>query len=587
MPNPVETDETEPILPQSTISTRKKSILIALIATIIFAFVAAALYLLLNGSHGDPVLTYPGETISWAQCGDLEGKPVECCTIDVPMDHFNASRSGNKTFSIPMMRLRGNANATHSILLNPGGPGGSGVEFLRKRGLSLQKALGDGFHLVGFDPRGIGASRPQAGCFADAKMRRTHGLRLKGDGEQDVQYYEEAGNILQACADHLGEYAPHINTPQTATDMNSVLDALGQDSLYYLGYSYGTLLGATYAMMFPDRVGRVVIDGVVDPFIWYQNLTVERFSLDTDKTVDGFFDECAKAGRNCSLSSFGATGRQIQSNVTHFLDSLRENGPMGVYVNSTTFGTISRDSILQNGIFGATYSSKLWYTLADNLAQLLSGNATAAVLAYPERTSDDGEDVETENVHIIHANDGQSGRPPWPSDRRGVLDIGAAAGKVYAPWTLSMTEWAILRAQWPVPKAHSFEPRRGVETRHPLLVMSSTYDPVCPLAAAHIAREAFVAAKLVEVKGYGHCALSRPSKCANDLLRAYFVSGSLPDEDHVRCGSDEPYFIAPEKEKPQTEQAAGVESAAVEEDEELLAALRDLSGSVPGPRFNW
>lgn len=538
-----------------------------------------ALYLLLTRGHHDAVLRYPGETIAWNRCGDLEGRPIECSTVEVPMDHFNGSRSGNKTFTVPLTRLRGSSEAKHNILFNPGGPGGSGIDFLKGRGVLMQKALGDEFHLIGFDPRGIGASRPQAVCFPDAKARRTHQPQLDGVDEHDIEHYSEVGAWSQACMDHVGEHAGFINTPQTAADMNSIMDALGQDGLYYIGYSYGTALGATYATLFPNRTERVVIDGVLDNFVWYNSLTAEEFSQDDDAIFAGFFDECVKDDDACKLSSFGQTGKEIQRNVTDFLAQLKDNGPMPVYINSTIFGTVSYDS-LYRGIFGAMYNSKRWYSLADSLAQLMSGNGTAALLAYPDHDpSDDGDVLMNEHNRFVSFNDRPSGHPTWPDDRYEVLRIASGAQK-YMPWMAGNVAGTMYISQWRVPKTHSFKPRRGVDTRHPMLVMSSTYDPVCPLASAKRARETFNGAKLIEVKGLGHCALSQPSRCAAKLLRAYMVNGTMPEEDHTQCErEDEPYFVDPET------KADAVTVLGVDEDAERMAAWRGLADAIPAARF--
>ncbi|OAA76220.1 S33 family peptidase [Akanthomyces lecanii RCEF 1005] len=547
-----------------------------------------ALFLLLRRYHPDVVFRYPNETVAWKPCGNVEGKPLECGTIDVPMDHFNASRSGNNTFNIPVIRLRGNADATHNILLNPGGPGGSGVNFLKTRGVGLQKAVGHDFHFIGFDPRGVGASSPPAVCFSDAKMRRTHQIHYDGDAEHDIERYDEVGNFAQACAGHMGEYAAHVNTPQTAADMNNILDALGQDGLYYLGYSYGTALGATYATMFPERAKRVVIDGVLDSFAYYGNLTLESSCEDTDNAFSGFFDECVKAGSACKLSSLGQTGRDIQRNVTSFLKHLQDDGPMPVYINSTMFGTISYNSLI-TGIFLAMYKSQSWYPLADNLAQLLSGNATGAFLAYPDEDPiADGSNAMIEQGTFVMNNDRPSGHPAWPEDRYDVLKIAAPELELCAPWVTSTVSGAMMSAQWKVPKAHRFAPRRDVQTRHPMLVMSSTYDPICPLSAAKRARDSFPEAKLIEVLGIGHCALSSPSMCAARLLRAYMVNGTMPEEGHTKCSRDDvPYFVDPEEKKDEEDglKADAGSAVFVDEDTELMAALRDLSGAIPVPSF--
>lgn len=545
------------------------------------------LYLLLTRGHHDAVLRYPGETVTWTPCGELEaGLPLECSTIEVPMDHFNASRSGNHTFSVPLVRLRGGDNATHNVLLNPGGPGGSGIDFVKRKGAQLRTALGDDFHLVSFDPRGIGASRPQAVCFPDAKTRRTHQPRLDAVDEHDITHWNEIGAWTHACQDHLGAHAAFVNTPQTAADMNSILDALGQDGLYYMGYSYGTALGATYATLFPERAERVMIDGVLDNVIWYTERMEERFYKDDDAAFAGLFDACAKEGDGCKLSVFGNTGKDIQRNVTDFLTQLRDDGPMPVYINSTTFGTVSYKS-LYGGIFMALYSPPAWYALADTLAQLLSGNATAALLAYPDgaEARADGEDLMDEHNLFVMANDRPAGPSAWPSSPRKVYDIAAASQK-YMPWMMGTVGNTLFRAQWPVPKSHAFTPGRGgVQTKHPLLVMSTTYDPVCPLVSAQRAREMFTGARLVEVRGIGHCALSQPSSCAAKALRAFIVNGTLPEEEHTLCERDEGerYFVDPKEKERKKED--GVKALGVSEEEERMAAWRDLADAISEPRF--
>ncbi|OAA58780.1 S33 family peptidase [Cordyceps fumosorosea ARSEF 2679] len=595
--------EREPLLPNSTNSNtgeepiaqrrpwwkRKRTILkgcgvIFLLDLCISGLLS--LYLVLSRRYrGDVVLRYPNETIVWKPCGDTEGKPLECGTIVVPMDHFNTSRCGNETFTVPLVRLRGSERATHNVLINPGGPGASGVDWFQGWAVRLQKAIGDDFHLVAFDPRGIGESQPAAVCFGDAKTRRTHQIPFDGNVNHDIERYMEVGNYAQACADHMGEHVAHVNTPQTAADMNTILDALGQDGLYYLGYSYGTTLGATFATMFPERTERVVIDGVLDSFAYYDELSLDFFCEDDENALAGFFDECVKETNDCKLSGFGLTGQDIKDNVTTLLEQLQDDGPLPVYINSTMFGTISYDSII-NGIFMAMYSSKLWYSLADNLAQLLSGNTTGAFLAYADSDpTADGSDTMTEHSLFVMNNDRPSGHPAWPNNRYDVLKIVTPDAERCSPWSQGVVQGAMLSAQWKVPKAHGFMPRRGVETRHPILVMSSTYDPVCPISAAKRASASFVGAKLIEVRGIGHTALSLPSACATRLLRAYMVNGTMPTEDHTRCDRDDvPYFVSPGKEAGgRAKDATG--ALVVDEEVELMATLRDLSGAIPVPQF--
>lgn len=211
---------------------------------------------------------YESETLTWEDCGDIKGRPVECSTMTVPMDQFNPTNSGDKVFTIPLIRLRGKDGA-QNLLLNPGGPGGSGIEFMFRRGDQLRTIIGDGFHLLSFDPRGINSSTPLATCYPDAETRNA---LSPGDYNElfddSGRAYAFAQNFAKSCADTMGDHGLYINTPQTAADMNSILDAVGQKDMVYWGFSYGTLLGQTYAALFPERSHRVIIDGVVNQFDW-------------------------------------------------------------------------------------------------------------------------------------------------------------------------------------------------------------------------------------------------------------------------------------------------------------------------------
>ncbi|KAF2161983.1 hypothetical protein M409DRAFT_69483 [Zasmidium cellare ATCC 36951] len=484
---------------------------------------------------------YDGETISWEPCGDVSGKPVECSNITVPMDQFDAENSGDKTFFIPLIRLRGGENATENLLLNPGGPGGSGIEFIFRRGKQLSDIVGDGFHLLSFDPRGINTSTPMASCFPTKEARQNQGdVRDDELVHDSPEVFAWAHNYVQACADTMDEHGAYINTPQTAADMNSILDAVGQEDMVYWGFSYGTILGQTYASLFPDRSKRVIIDGVANNFVWYGDfLDTEQFT-DTENVLEGFFDECIKAGKNCSLSSLADTPKELHKLVFDYAANLKEQ-PLSVYVNSTLYGLFDFPSLFYNGIFPSLYKPASWYSLADNLAKLLKGNATDAWLAY----SGQGWGLEGEGNTFVTANDGMSGPEYWPQSRRALLDdiVAKFNGSLFGP---TENADAYVRQQWKVPRTHNFTQEEGVETDHPLLILSTTYDPICPLVSAKSANRAFAGSKIVEVQGYGHCSVAVSSTCLAKRVRDFLYNGTLPD-DYTKCEVDGPYFIKPEE----------------------------------------
>lgn len=487
---------------------------------------------------------YEGEKIAWTACGDIKGRPVECSTITVPMDQFNATNSGDKVFTIPLIRARGK-NATQNLLVNPGGPGASGFEFVLRRGEQLSNIVGEGFHILSFDPRGVNSSTPMASCFVDDDARRALQKNLYSDTrviEDSPEAYAFASNFVQACADTMGEHGLYVNTPQTAADMNSILDALGQEDMVYWGFSYGTLLGQTYATMFPGRSKRVILDGVVNQFDWYEELTNDEDFTDSEKVLAGFFDECVKAGQNCSLSTLSESKDGLMEKFLDLTKSLYDE-PMSVYVNKTTWGTLDYAKIVHKAIFPNLYKSTGWYDVADRLYKLLSGNATDAFLAWG--LPGDPWDFVGESTHFIMYNDGKSGLEHWPKDRHSALEIIAPfvnSSIFAAPSSVGM----YIKQQWALPKTHSYVPKLGVETANPVLILSTSYDPICPLVSARSARKAFVGSQIVEVKGYGHCSVAVTSNCVARHVRAFLYDGTVPDS-HTQCEVDGPYFVKPDE----------------------------------------
>lgn len=154
-----------------TASIPRSGLWIALF-TILCVAIFKAQWVFPSGLWGRPMfVVYDGGHIKWVRCGDLKGRSLECSSITVPMDQFDSEYSGDRTFTLPPIRMRGK-NASQNLLLNPGGPGGSGVEFIYRRGEHLSTIVGEGFHLLSFDPRGVNNSKPMASCYPDDEARR-------------------------------------------------------------------------------------------------------------------------------------------------------------------------------------------------------------------------------------------------------------------------------------------------------------------------------------------------------------------------------------------------------------------------------
>lgn len=427
------------------------------------------------------------------------------------------------------------------------------MNFLWRAGENLNKIIGEGFHLLSFDPRGVNGSIPQAICYPNDARRAESFINNPWDLEFEAgEMYTRAENKAKACEDTMGEYGGYLNTPQTASDMNSILDAIGQEKMHYWGFSCqfffpvlehgltgtdGTTLGQTYAQMFPDRVSRLIIDGVSNLDEWYNLFFFEESLIDTDRIFAGFVEECFKAKEACPLNSIKGnsfkSSRELKSYIDDYLKDLEEE-PIPVYLNNSNYGAITRRNIVTNGIFSALYKpTPAWPFLAGNLAALLNGNTTPAYNAYSDSWVASILGDETNTFVVMNDN--------WKTG----LKAPVHGIKPIQNYTLSRPEMSVLvskyegsdvfdRASWSIPTTHKFHPQYHPEfprfkTAEPILVLSTTWDPVCPLVSAKKAHNSFEGAGFVEQTSYGHCSISMPSLCTAKHVKRYFNEGVLPE----------------------------------------------------------
>ncbi|KAJ3565868.1 hypothetical protein NP233_g7366 [Leucocoprinus birnbaumii] len=517
----------------------------------------------------------PTENLVWHPC--YQPLRRECARLLVPLDHLDQSNSSSKTAAIALIRVpspytNSSFNSTNGtdpryrgpILFNPGGPGGGGVDFINEAGDFFATIIGPEFDIVGFDPRGVQRSTPKI-QFWDApghgerevwNSDSSLGFIRGGPGDSFRNSTGETGNSLEwtwayARTSNLqakargGDWLGYMTTEQTSYDMLSIVNAYGQEKLMYWGISYGTVLGATFASLFPDKFERIILDGVVDSDNYYSTLW-NNSVIDTPKTMDIFFESCHAAGES-ACPFWAPSPSLIKANLTRIYQELIDN-PIP-YSNGTSYGFVDYPRV-RGQVFLSLYSPYTsWFSLAQALRDLGSPQRDPTrmweIMATPifhcscsGSTCDDKEtreqDLEAPNMEArtgISCSDGVD----IPDD--------VASARIYYEDFSSQSEWAngwaqlhIACAGWPKVKK-GFQGPVGANTSSPMLFIGNTADPATSIVSARMMVARFPGSRLLTLDTPGHSSFGVISNCTHTHVREYFVSGNLPAEGTV-CNSD-------------------------------------------------
>ncbi|CAL8580361.1 hypothetical protein XPA_006090 [Xanthoria parietina] len=360
--------------------------------------------------------------------------------------------------------------------------------------------------------------------------------------------------------------------------MMQIVDALGEDGLLrYWGFSYGTVLGATVAAMFPDRMDKVVLDGCVNPHDYYAGLDVEQVT-DSDRSYDGFFTGCAAHPEACELAQGSPIPADLKRQFYDLLYSLK-NEPYVATINGNA--TIFDYNALKAAVQNAIYSTATWPLLATGLHGLLTKNdtATAAVASllpgYPSGIYPN-EGLEA-YVGGIRASDVRF-RTDNLTSLYPVLERFFAKSQIFGD---SLSPNLLTYAQWPFRAKGAYTGDFHVKTKYPILFVGSDRDAFTPLVSARNASSGFEGSVVLQHGGYGHTSLGQPSLCTAKAIRAYFVNSTLP-APHTIC---EPTFGLFSDATAEQEYApiANFTKRTIGGDDErvLLSAITRLSTRIP------
>ncbi|MGP4007058.1 alpha/beta hydrolase [Streptomyces sp. 4N124] len=474
------------------------------------------------------------QKVVWTKCASKSmPKDLQCGKVTVPLDYAKP-KSG--TLDLALARYRATGKPRGSVVLNFGGPGGPGVPELAFGGDDFME-LTDGYDVVSFDPRGVGRSSPvSCGDGSDeASEAMGTGTDLTDDPRAVLRQLRQAA---AQCAKHSGPVLPHIGTVNASRDLDVIRQAVGDKKLNYLGFSYGTRLGAVYAAQFPDKVGRLVLDGVdtlTEPLTEQAIVGAEG----QQTALDAFVAWCAEDDVACPL---GTDSRTAREHVVTLVESLDED-PV-----PTDFGDSFTGQDLVAALSQALYSRDMWPTLERAIASLVEDGDARGLLALTgggmARDGDGGladeEDVPFDNLPaalmaINCADDPDRPTADWITKNLDRLRTEyEEASPVFGEYRLTEVLMCYGR-----PKGTDYIRKkvRDVDTPKMLLV-GTRGDPATPYRwTTETAKRLGSSAVVLDNRGEGHTGYAS-SKCVHKKVDDFLLYGSLPASGSS-CGSDD------------------------------------------------
>jgi pimeloyl-ACP methyl ester carboxylesterase len=462
------------------------------------------------------LLPFYDQTLEWSACNET----FECTTVRAPLDWADPSAGD---IELALIRSRATiGQAIGSLLTNPGGPGVSGVNFIRD---SLDFAVGEAvrasYDVVGFDPRGVGASTAVT-CY-DAADMDSYLFDIpadpRGSDGWTAELTEGHRAFAEACDANSDGILPFITTENAARDLDLLRAVLGDTQLHYLGYSYGTFLGATYAKLFPDRVGRLVFDGAVDPAVSGPEVSVTQ-GVGFESALRAYMADCLE-GDDCP---FRGSLDEAMADLGTLLASVDRDPLQG------SDGRMLGADTLMTAIVSALYAEESWPFLTIALTDALAGNPDVALLLadfYYNRENGVYLDNRTEAFRAYNCMD-------YPvDDDQAAQDAADAELAEKAPTVEPYWHGPDSCENWLYPPTGVRE-RITADGAAPIVVVGTTNDPATPYEWAVSLADQLSSGVLVTRVGEGHTGYNKGNPCVDSAVEAYLLHGTVP-EDGLRC----------------------------------------------------
>ncbi|MFE6963933.1 alpha/beta hydrolase [Agromyces sp. NPDC057679] len=473
-----------------------------------------------------PVSTPTGEEVSaelepfytqvleWERCGDGMG----CTTAKAPLD-WNDPSAGE--IDLALVRHAASGEKVGSLLVNPGGPGGSGYDFvLDSLDYAVGEPLQERFDIVGFDPRGVGRSSAVA-CYDAAEMDDyLYGIvpAERGSDEWIEAVGSAAADFGAACDENTGALLPNVDTESAARDMDLLRAVLGDEQLNYLGFSYGTFLGATYAELYPEKVGRLVLDGAIDPSASDFEVSKAQ-SVGFERALDAYLEDCL-ASDDCPFDGTVDASRDEIGRLLASVDQSPLRGSDGRMVGADT---------LLTAIIYPLYSADSWPYLSDMLEATMLGDADPALAfadGYNGRNPDGTYlDNSTEAFRAINCLDYtyQSDVAVMREKAEAIAEAAPTIGPYMGYGDLSCVNWPY--------QSDRERAEIHAEGAAPIMVVGTTGDPATPYEWAVALADQLESGVLVSYEGEGHTAYNKSNSCVNGAVESYLIDGTVPASD--------------------------------------------------------
>ena len=441
------------------------------------------------------------DPISWHSCGGR----LKCATLRVPRDYTDPSGTTIE-LSLNELPARKPDQRIGPLLVNPGGPGGSGLDFVAS-GIDLPATMLDRFDIVGFDPRGVGASTGLP-CGDDSvpAFRRVDSTPDTPDEQAELDAAAQA--VADDCKTNAGDLLPHLGTDDVVRDMDTIRQALGEEQISFLGLSYGTLLGLRYAQLFPAGARAITIDGVVDPTQDFEAFLRQQ-TIAFDKQITQIFDNCPAGGRDCPPGGAAAAYDEVAQRV----ESQPIDGRNGESLGPSELATAA---------LIPTYEPEGVPLFYKALTSALKGDATG-MLALADAYEGSVKYTLYAAVECIDS--------PHPV---GSKDYQAFAGEleVLSPrFGGAIANELLPCAFWPAP-VHSVVGPVTAPDAAPILVVGTTGDSATPYQQAVNVAATLQHGRLITFQGDSHTSFGR-STCVENAETAYFVDLRLPADGTI------------------------------------------------------